>query len=162
MTTCTWVKIARPRRDCCLPAVGRTVTTTILLVYQQLPQQPCSSLKKRPDAIQFLRSGGPWVPFPFLRAERWTRSLTTSEAGQEGFFWSGGAAPRSRDVLCVPPAKGAHPTCCQPGVVREPLRLHGSSRVSSLTTFESSRESLRLLRFRERWRCFSSRPCFPH
>ena len=28
--------------------------------------------------------------------------------------------------------------------------------------FESGRESLRLLRFREQWRCFSSRPCFAH
>ena len=40
---------------------------------------------------------------------------------------------------------------CQPGVVREPSSLLGSSRVSSLTTFESGRESLRLLRFRERY-----------
>ena len=34
-----------------------TVTTTILHVYQQLPQQPCRSLKMRHDAIQCLRSG---------------------------------------------------------------------------------------------------------
>ena len=51
---------------------------------------------------------------------------------------------------------------CQPWSYEStPLTL-GSSRVSSLTKFESSRESLRLLRFGERWRCFSSRHCFPH
>ena len=51
------VKVARPRRDYCLPSVGRTVTTTILLVYQQLPQQPCRSLKGATTPTQFLRSG---------------------------------------------------------------------------------------------------------
>ena len=58
---------------------GKNVTTTILLVYQQLPQQPGRSLKTRHDAIQFCETGslgpfpcaqrGPWAPSPFLRAE---------------------------------------------------------------------------------------------
>ena len=114
----SWVKDTRPRRDGCLPSVGRTVTTTVLLVYKQLPQQPGRSLKRRHDAIQCLRSGvlgspslvrcgvlGPSLPF-YEQRQR-TGSLTTSEAGRAG-FWSGGAAPRSLDVLCVlhPPLPG--------------------------------------------------------
>ena len=103
------VRVTRPRRDGCLPTVGRTVTTTILLVYQQLPQQPCRSLKRRHDAFQCLRSGVLGTPslvrspLPLYRNREVDGSLTTSEAGRAG-FWSGGAAPRSRDVLFVPSA----------------------------------------------------------
>ena len=101
VTTCTWVKNARPRQE---PSGGRTVTTTILLVCQQLPQQLCRSLKKAPRRHSVFAKRGPWVPFPcaqrgpwdpfsYLRAEKWSGSLTTSEAGWAG-FWSGAAAPR--------------------------------------------------------------------
>ena len=82
------VKVARPRRDGCLPSVGRNMTTTILLVFKQLPQQPCRRLKA-PRRHSVFAQWGLWVTFPLcatgslgplslLRAVQWTGSLTTS------------------------------------------------------------------------------------
>ena len=59
--------------------------------------------EKAPRRHSVFAQRGPWVQSSFLRAEQWSGSLTTSEAGRAG-FWSGGAAPRSRDVLFVPSA----------------------------------------------------------
>ena len=118
MTTCTWDKVARPRRDCCLPSGGRTVTTTILLVCQQLPQQTCREPEKgatTPFSVCEEGSLGPLplyavgslAPCPFSRAEKWTGSLTTSEAGRARF--SGQVAPHRDNVMSFsfhPPVPG--------------------------------------------------------
>ena len=108
--------------------VHRLATLKTLPENQQLPQQLCRS-QRRHDAFHFVRGGVLGTPPP-LTSRVFTGSLTTSEAGRV-VFWSGVAAPRSRNVL---PSFCSLKSRCRSGVpqkVRPVVRVTtGSPRLS--------------------------------